>query len=128
MKLESYKLTQRAVATAVGIGVAVGVTLDNIFLPIVALTAGMLVLYAARRQIQETNHDERTILIQQKAAQATLSITVVVTAFFGLGLILLSKQGFFNYEQEGYELAFLSLFVMSAKAFFDWYYKNRLGG
>lgn len=128
MNLESYRLTQRAVAAAIGILVAVGVAQNNILVPIVTVTVGMLILYLARRRIQETSHDERTILIQQKAAQATLSITIVAIAFTGLGLILLSKQGLFNYEQEGYKLAFLSLFIMSAKAFFDWYYKNRLGG
>ena len=128
MNLESYRLIQKAVAAAIGIIVAVGVARNNILLPIVTITVGMLILYLARRGLQETSHDERTILIQQKAAQTTLSITIVATAFIGLGLILLSGQGFFNYEQEGYQLAFLSLFIMSVKAFFDWYYKNRLGG
>ena len=125
---ESYGLTQKAVAAAIGIIVAVGVARNNILVPIVTVTVGMLILYLARRKVQETSHDERTILIRQKAAQATLSITIVATAFIGLGLILLSRQGFLNYEQEGYQLAFLSLFIMSAKTFFDWYYRNRLGG
>jgi uncharacterized membrane protein len=88
----------------------------------------MLLLYAARRTVQETSHDERTVLIQQKAAQATLSMTILATAFIGLGLMVLSRQGLLSYEQQGYQLAILSLFIMSAKAFFDWYFKNRLGG
>jgi len=128
MKLESYRLVLRAAAAAIGIIVAVGVALNSMLLPLAGLVAGMLVIYAARRTVQETSHDERTILIQQKAAQATLSITIVATAFISLGLILLSRQGLLSYEQQGYQLAILSLFIMSAKAFFDWYYKNRLGG
>ena len=128
MKLESYKQVLRAVTAAMGVVVAAGVALNSLLLPLAGMTAGMLLVYAARRRVKETSHDERTALIQQKAAQATLSITVVATAFIGLGLMLLSRQGLLGYEQQGYQLAFLSLFIMSAKAFFDWYYKNRLGG
>ena len=128
MKLESYKQVLRAVTATMGVVIAAGVALNSLLLPLAGVTAGMLLLYEARRSVKQTSHDERTALIQQKAAQATLSITVVATAFIGLGLMLLSRQGLLSYEQEGYQLAFLSLFIMSAKAFFDWYYKNRLGG
>jgi uncharacterized membrane protein len=128
VKLESYRQVLRAVTAFMGVVVAAGVALNSLLLPLVGVTAGMLLLYAARRTVQETSHDERTVLIQQKAAQATLSMTIIATAFIGLGLMLLSRQGLLSYEQQGYQLAFLSLFIMSAKAFFDWYYKNRLGG
>jgi uncharacterized membrane protein len=128
MKLESYRLILRTVTAAIGIVVAVGVALNSFLLPLAGVTVGMLLLYAARRTVQETSHDERTVLIQQKAAQATLSMTILATAFIGLGLMVLSRQGLLSYEQQGYQLAILSLFIMSAKAFFDWYFKNRLGG
>ena len=128
MKLESYKQVLRAVTATMGVVVAAGVALNSLLLPLAGVTVGMLLLYAARRRVKQTSHDERTALIQQKAAQATLSITIVATAFIGLGLMLLSRQGLLSYEQQGYQLAFLSLFIMLAKAFFDWYYKNRLGG
>jgi uncharacterized membrane protein len=69
-----------------------------------------------------------TTFINMKAAQATLSIAVITVAFAGLGLILLSRQGFLDYEQLGFYLAIQALMTMSVKAFFDWYYKNHLGG
>ncbi len=128
MKFESYRLVLKAVVVVIGIVVAVGVLLNSLLLPLAGVTACMFLLYAIRRSVRETRHDERTALIQQKAAQVTLSVTVVATAFIGLGLMLLSRQGVLNYEQQGYQLAILSLLVMSAKMFFDWYYRNRLGG
>jgi uncharacterized membrane protein len=88
----------------------------------------MLVLYLARREVTERSYDERTVIINQKSSQATLSISVTSLAVVGLSLILLSGQGYLGYEVLGFQLAMLSLLVMALKAFFDWYYRNRFGG
>ena len=128
MKLEVYRRLIRIVAFSTGLVTAVGVTLNNLFIPFAGITAGMLVLYAAKQWVEERDRDERTAAINQRASQATISITVATLAFVGLGLMLLSRQGFIDFEQLGFHLATTSLFMMSVKAFFDWYYRNRLGG
>jgi len=128
MRLESYKMVLRIVTFSTGLITAIGVVLNSLFLPLTGITAGMLILYAAKQRVEERDRDERTTLINLKAAQATLSIAVIIMAFAGLSLILLSREGFLDYEQMGFYLAIQALMIMSAKAFFDWYYKNRLGG
>ena len=128
VKLETYKQLMRAVAAAMGLIIAVGVVVNNIAITLIGLTAGMLVLYLARREVTERSYDERTVIINQKSSQATLSITVTSLAVVGLSLILLSGQGYLGYEVLGFQLAMLSLLVMALKAFFDWYYRNRFGG
>lgn len=128
MRLESYKMVLRIVTFSTGLITAIGVVLNSLFLPLTGITAGMLILYAAKQRVEERDRDERTTLINLKAAQVTLSIAVVIMAFAGLSLILLSREGLLDYEQMGVYLAIQALMIMSAKAFFDWYYKNRLGG
>ena len=87
VKLETYKQLMRAVAAAMGLIIAVGVVVNNIAITLIGLTAGMLVLYIARREVTERNYDERTVIINQKSSQATLSITVTSLAVVGLSLI-----------------------------------------
>ena len=88
----------------------------------------MLTLYLAKREVTERDTDERTAIINQKSSQTTLSITVTSLAVVGLVLFILSRQGYLGYEELGFQLEVLGLIVMSLKAFFDWYYRNRLGG
>lgn len=128
MKLESYKQLSRVVTFSIGLIVAIGVALNNLILPLVGITGGMLVLYSTKQRVKEIERDERTAFITQRASQATLSVTIIVVSFLGLGLMLLSRAGILDYEQLGFYLALLGLLIMSLRAFFDWYYKNRLGG
>ena len=128
MKIESYKQLVRVVTATMGFIVALSVVLNNILLLLAAITMGMLIIYLAKRQVAEKDRDERTAIINQKASQATLSITVITLAISGLTLILLSRQGYLNYEQVGFQLSMVGLLIMSLKAFFDWYYRNQYGG
>ena len=128
MKIESYKQLVRVVTATMGFIVALSVVLNNILLLLAAITMGMLIIYLAKRQVAEKDRDERTAIINQKASQATLSITVITLAISGLILILLSRQGYLNYEQVGFQLSVVGLLIMSLKAFFDWYYRNQYGG
>ena len=128
MKLETYKQMVRAVTAAMGGIVAVGIVLNNIPLLLAGLTIGMLSIYLAKRKVTEQDKDERTIMINQKSSQVTLSITVVSLAVVGLSLFLLSRQGYLGYEELGFQLEIIGLLVMGLKAFFDWYYRDRLGG
>ena len=128
LKLETYKQLVRIVAAAMAAIVAVGIGFNNIPVLLAALTVGMLTLYLVKREVTERDTDERTAIINQKSSQTTLSITITLLTVVGLVLFLLSRQGYLSYEDLGFQLEVLGLLVMSLKAFFDWYYRNRLGG
>ena len=127
VKLETYKQLMRGVTVVMGLIVAVGVLQNNIVIALVGMTICMLTIFLARRTVTERDWDERTVIIYQKSSQATLSITVTVLAVVGLGLILLSRQGYLVYEELGSQIAMLVLLIMGLKAFFDWYYRKKYG-
>ena len=128
MKLDSYKKLLRIVTFSIAIIVAFGVVLNNLIIPLSGVIVGFLVLYLGRQSVKEVDRDERTSIISQKASTATLSVSITVTALLGIGLVFLSRAGYLNYEDLGFLLAMQSLIIMSLKVFFDWYYRNRLGG
>jgi uncharacterized membrane protein len=95
---------------------------------VVAVTLGIVALYASRRGLSEVSHDERTVLIRSKAASATLAIITVGMAIIGLSLILLSGYRIGNYEQVGYLLVYQACIVLFLNALLGYYYRHKLGG
>ena len=128
MKLETYRKIRTAILFLIVIIGAFGVIQNNNFLVVLAVTLGIVALYASRRGLSEVLHDERTVLFRSKAASATLAIITVGMAIIGLSLILLSGYGIGNYEQMGYLLAFQANIILILNALLNYYYKNKLGG
>ena len=128
MKLEKYKRVRNAIAAAIAVLMAVGVVLNSIFIALAAVTLGIIALSLLRRRLTEIEHDERTVLIQNKAASTTLAIVTVTMAITGLSLVFLSGHGIGNYEQVGYLLAFQALVILALRALLDYYYRQKLGG
>jgi len=88
----------------------------------------MIVIYLTKQRVMEIDRDERTTLVSQKASTATLSMSTAAMAFTGLALIILSRQGLADFEQLGYTLNILAFMMMGLRSYFDWHYKNKLGG
>ena len=128
MKLDTYRKIRTAIAFSIVIVVAFGVIQNSNFLVVVAVTLGIVALYASRRGLSEVSHDERTVLIRSKAASATLAIITVGMAIIGLSLILLSGYRIGNYEQVGYLLVYQACIVLFLNALLGYYYRHKLGG
>ena len=128
MKLETYKRIRSAIAVAIASLMAFAVVRNSVFIALAAVTSGIVTLSLLRRGLTEVEHDERTVLIQSKAASATLAIIIVVMTVIGLSLIFLSGQGIGNYEQVGYLLAFQANIILALRALLNYYYRTKLGG
>ena len=128
MKLQTYNRIRTLIVFAQAMLMAYGVIQNNIFIVVVAVTAGIVALYISRRGLTDIVRDERTILIRSKAASATVAITTVAMAIVGLSLVLLSGQGIGNYEQIGYLLAYQASIILCLNALLSYYYRNKLGG
>jgi uncharacterized membrane protein len=128
MELDTYRKIRTAIALSIVTIVAYGVIQNNNFIVVVAVTLGIVALYASRRGLSEVIHDERTVLIRSKAASATLAIITVGMAIIGLSLILLSGYGIGNYEQIGYLLVYQASIILCLNALLGYYYRNKLGG
>jgi uncharacterized membrane protein len=84
MKRNTFYLLGGGVALAEVAIFWLSVELENPILIQVAFILGVLLLYAARRMVDETIEDERTAMITQKAALRTLEVSWVV--FFAVSL------------------------------------------
>ena len=128
MDKERYNRVKQAVTAAIGLGTAFGVLRQSYTIPLATITLGILALYILRNQVKEVLHDERTMMIQQKAASWTLGYVTAFTGLLGIGLVELSFHGFTEFRNIGYAFAYQANIVLALYAFFTWYYRRQMGG
>lgn len=128
MELREYKRIVTAIVLAMMVLVAFGVAQNSIFIAVVAVTIGIVLLHFLRRGLTEVVHDERTVIIRNKAASATLAIVTISMVVVGLSLVFLIQQGIGDYEQAGYLLAYQANFILILNALLSYYYRKKLGG
>jgi uncharacterized membrane protein len=88
----------------------------------------LVILYTAKQRVDAVLYDERTTIVREKAANATLSLATVTFAAIGLGLIETSFWGYSANRDYGYLFAYIALIIMGINGFFNWYYNEKLGG
>ncbi len=128
MDKETYNRIRAAVAALIGITMAVSVLWNTWSLALGGVLLGMVVLIIAKRRVDDVLYDERTKLVKEKAANATLGLVTVSLAVVGIGLVEASYLGYTANKELGYMLAFLANIILGVNAFFNWYYKNQMGG
>jgi uncharacterized membrane protein len=128
MELETYKRVRSAITALIGVLVAYAVLQNSIFIAVAGVTIGMVALLISRRSVVEVTHDERSAVIQNRAASATLAIMTVGLAVVGLSMVFLGRQGVGDLEGTGFVLALLANIVMGLNALLYYYYTMRMGG
>jgi uncharacterized membrane protein len=127
MKLETYKKTRSIITVLIGAVIAYSVLQNSIFTAVAGVTIGLMAMLILRRSVAEVTHDERSAMIQNKAASATLTITTVGLAIAGLAMVFLGRQGLGDFEGIGYVLAIIANFVLGLNVLMNYYYSRRLG-
>ncbi|MGA2574094.1 MAG: DUF2178 domain-containing protein [Candidatus Methanomethylicaceae archaeon] len=128
MNLKEYRRIQALTIFAMMLLVAYGVIQSDIFIGLIAVALGVIFLFYLGKSLTEVVHDERTVIIQNRAASATIAIITVSMTVIGLSLILLNWEGIGNYEQIGYLLAFQASFILILNTLLSYYYRKKLGG
>ena len=128
MDKETYNRIRAAVAALVGIMMAVSVLRNTWALALGGVLLGMVVLITAKGRVDDVLYDERTKLVREKAANATLGLVTVSLAVVGIGLVEASYLGYTVNKELGYMMAFLANIILGVNALFNWYYKNQMGG
>jgi uncharacterized membrane protein len=128
MELETYKRIRSAITAMIGVVVAYAVLQNSIFIAVAGVTIGMMAMLVMRRSVAEVTHDERSVMIQNKAASATLMITTVGMAVVGLSMVFLGRQGYDGFEVTGYVLAILANLVLGLNVLMRYVYAKQLGG
>jgi uncharacterized membrane protein len=128
VEFETYKRVRSAITVLIGVVIAYSVLQNSIFIAVAGVTIGLMAMLILRRSVAVVTHDERSAMIQNKAASATLTITTVGLAFIGLSMVFLGRQGYGDFEGTGYVLAIIANFVLGLNILMSYYYSKRLGG
>lgn len=128
MDKATYNRIRAGVAAGIGIVIAFSVIRNSWALAIASVLTGMVVLYVAKQRVDAVLTDERTSLIREKAASATLSIVTVSMVIIGIILVETSFWGYPANKDLGYLMAFMANIILGVNMFFNWYYRERLGG
>ena len=128
MKLETFKRARSVITALIGVVIAYAVLQNSILTAVAGVTIGLMAMLVLRRNVAEVTHDERSAMIQNKAASATLAITTVGLAIVGLSMVFLGRLGVGDLEETGYVLAIMANFVLGLNVLMSYYYSRRLGG
>ena len=128
MELETYKRAKSVITVLIGVVIAYSVLQNSIFTALAGVTIGLVAMLILRRSVAAVTHDERSAMIQNKAALATLTITTVGLAIVGLSMVFFGRQGLGDFESIGYVLAIVANFVLGLNVLMSYYYSASLGG
>lgn len=93
MSAKTYGVIIRVMAFALGAFIAAGIVLVfPVYLPLIVIMAAVVVSNILRRSVKEITADERTRLIDEKAAAFTYRLYSVITALSVLIVLLLRNS------------------------------------
>jgi uncharacterized membrane protein len=120
----------RRISTAVILVVlvlAVGwsITAGNFIVPIVAIVLAIGLSYLLRRATKDVTRDERTTLLYEKAAGATIRFCVPLAAVVGIILFSLRERLSAELVSAGYVLAYVSSVLMLVHLAIYSYYRRK---
>jgi uncharacterized membrane protein len=97
----------------------------NFFVPIIAVVLATGLSYFLRRRTKEVTKDERTALLYEKAAGATIRFCVPLVAFIGIILFALRERLSPEMEAAGYVLAYVACGLLVVHSAFYSYYSRK---
>ncbi len=92
MELETFKRARSAITALISVVIAYAVLQNSFITAVAGVTIGLMAMLVLRRNVAEVTHDERSAMIKNKAASATLAITTVGLAIVGLNGFLVGRE------------------------------------
>lgn len=126
MSKKSYILCQKIIAVILGVAISISVVLGNAIIPIVAVFAGIGVLYLCRRQVKEVLADERNYRINEKASRLTITVFGPALAVLSAILLALANSSYPELKQMAYTLAYTACVLTLFHSIFYAYYERKI--
>jgi uncharacterized membrane protein len=110
------------IAVVLAMVVGWSVIAGNFFVPIIAVVLAIGLAYFLRRRTKEVTKDERTALLYEKAAGATIKFCVPLVAVIGIILFILRERLSPEMAAASYILAYVACgFLIAHSAFYSYY-------
>ena len=125
MTSKTLRILTAVIAVALALVVGWSITVGNFFVPIIAVVLTIGLSYFLRRRTKEVTKDERTALLYEKAAGATIRFCVPLVAFIGIILFALRECLSPEMEAAGYVLAYVACGLLVVHSAFYSYYSRK---
>jgi uncharacterized membrane protein len=113
------------IAVILALVVGWSVITGNFIVPIIAVVLAIGLSYVLRRRTKEVTKDERTALLYERAAGATIRFCVPLIAILGIILFALRERLSPEMAAAGYVLAYVACGLLVVHSAFYSYYSRK---
>ncbi len=125
MTSKTLRTLTTIIAVVLALIVGWSIIVGNFFVPIIAVVLAIGLSYLLRRRTEEVTQDERTALLYEKAAGATIRFCVPLVALIGIILFALREHLSPEMEAAGYVLAYVACGLLVVHSAFYSYYSRK---
>ena len=125
MTAKTLKLFTAILAVALAALIGWSIIANNFVVPVVAVALALGFSYLLRRSTKEVTQDERTTLLYEKAAGATIRFSVPVVALAGIILFLVRDSLSPELASAAYVLAYVACGLIIVHLGFYSYYSRK---
>ena len=125
MTSKTLRTLTAIIAVVLALVVGWSIIAGNFFVPIIAVVLAIGLSYLLRRRTKEVTKDERTALLYEKAAGATIRVCVPLAAFLGIILFALRERLSAEMVAAGYVLAYVACVLLLVHLGFYSYYARK---
>ena len=127
MERKKFKLYGLVITIVVGFFIGLSASRGELTIAVVAVVAGMILLYVLKSRVKQVIEDERVYRISEKASRRTIQVVGTTTALIGLTIIGLSKSEYLELVEVGYSLACFATALLMVYMIFYGYYAKKFG-
>jgi uncharacterized membrane protein len=125
MTIKTLRIVTAAIAVVLAIVVAWSIITQNFVIPIIAIVLAIGLNYLLRRSTKEVTQDERTSLLYEKAAGATIRICVPVAGIGAVIIIVLQHHLPDDMVSVAYTLAYTACVILLMHSGFYSFYSRK---
>jgi uncharacterized membrane protein len=125
MTRRALRISTAVISVVLALVVGWSITAGNFIVPIIAVVLAIGLSYLLRRGTKEVTRDERTTLLYEKAAGATIRFCVPLAAFVGIILFALRERLSIEMAATGYVLAYVACILLLVHLAFYSYYARK---
>jgi len=125
MTRKTLRILTAVISVVLALVVGWSITAGNFIVPIIAVVLAIGLSYLLRRATKDVTRDERTTLLYEKAAGATIRFCVPLAAFVGIILFVLRQRLSAELVSAGYVLAYVACVLLLVHLAFYSYYSRK---
>jgi len=125
MSSKTLRTWTAVIAVVLALVMGWSVTVNNFIVPLIAVVVGMGLVFVLRKRTKEITKDERSTLLYQKAAVATIGLCIPVMALVGIVLFAFREGLSVELAAAGYVLAYVACGMLLVQSALYSYYARK---